>query len=106
MPEGVDPHGSNNSPAREAELQDEFLQEKLLAEEGVHPRMGLTRVHVRLGRRFFSVWWLLGIAAGLGAVLVVAAKLYADSSAGRSLAVWNSANDWVEMVQVASYDAG
>ena len=77
MPDGVDPHGRDNSPAREAELQDEFLQEKLLAEQGVHPRMRLTRVHVRLGRRFFSVWWLLGMAAGLGCVLVVAAKVYA-----------------------------
>ncbi len=82
MPDRADPHASNRSPAREAELQDEFLQEKLLAEEGVHPRMRLTRVHVRLGRRFVSVWWLLGVAAGLGAIVVGAAKLYAASSAG------------------------
>src|SRR5579884_623342 len=84
MTEPIVPTGRPPSSTSEAELQDEFLHEKLLAEEGVHPRMRLTRVHVRLGRRFFSVWWLLGIAAGLGAVLVVAAKLYADSSAGRS----------------------
>jgi methionine sulfoxide reductase catalytic subunit len=82
VPDGADPHASNRSPAREAELQDEFLQEKLLGEEGVHPRMRLTRVHVRLGRRFVSVWWLLGVAAGLGAIVVGAAKLYAASSAG------------------------
>ena len=82
MPDGVDPHGRDNSPAREAELQDAFLHEKLLAEEGVHPRMRLTRVHVRLGRRFFPVWWLLAIATALVIALVVAAKLFAASSAG------------------------
>jgi methionine sulfoxide reductase catalytic subunit len=83
VPDGVDPHSRDSSPTHEAELQDEFLQEKLLGEQGVHPRMGLSRVHIRLGGRFFSVWWLLGIAAGVGAVLVVAAKVYAASSAGR-----------------------
>ncbi len=72
------------SPASEAELQDEFLQEKLLAEAGVHPRMGLTRVHIRLGHRFFSVWWLSGIAVALAAVGVSAAKLYFASAGGRT----------------------
>jgi len=81
MPE-VEP-GKNPDAPSEAELQDEFLQEKLLGEEGVHPRMRLTRVHIRLGRRFFSVWWLLGIATVMGIVLVVAAKLYAASGDGR-----------------------
>jgi sulfoxide reductase catalytic subunit YedY len=79
---GLEPTDNTSSPS-EAELQDEFLQERLLSEQGVHPRMRLTRVHVRWGRRYFSVWWLLGIAAGLGVVLVLAAKLYAGSSAGR-----------------------
>ena len=45
--------------------------------------MRLTRCISALGRRFFSVWWLLGIAIALGVALVVAAKLYAASSAGR-----------------------
>jgi sulfoxide reductase catalytic subunit YedY len=82
MTDGADPGDNRTPPSAEAELQDEFRQEKLLSEQGVHPRMRLTRVHVRLGQRFFSVWWLLGIAAALGVALVVAAKLYAVSSAG------------------------
>ncbi len=82
MADGVDPGEDNGSPASEAELQDEFLHEKLLSEQGTHPRMRLTRVHVRLGRRFFSVWWLLGIAITLAIALVAAAKLYFASGAG------------------------
>jgi methionine sulfoxide reductase catalytic subunit len=77
-----DPTNDPSSAANEAELQDEFLQEKLLSEEGVHPRMRLALVHIRLGRRFFSVWWLAGIPAALVIVAVVAAKLYAASGAG------------------------
>jgi sulfoxide reductase catalytic subunit YedY len=79
---GLEPD-DNTSPPSEAELQGEFLQEKLLSEQGVHPRMRLTQVHIRLGRRFVSVWWLLGIATALTVVAVAAAKLYASSSAGR-----------------------
>lgn len=83
MADVAEPGDNNSFPASEAELQDEFLHEKLLSEEGVHPRMRLTRVHIRLGRRFFSVWWLPGIAVALAIVLVAAARLYAASSAGR-----------------------
>jgi hypothetical protein len=36
--------GNTRSSPSEAE-QDEFLDEKLLSEQGVHPRMRLTRVH-------------------------------------------------------------
>jgi methionine sulfoxide reductase catalytic subunit len=82
LADGVRPGDSKNSAAREAELQDEFLHEKLLNERGVHPRMVLARVHIRLGDRFFSVWWLLGIAIVMAIVLVSAAKIYSASSAG------------------------
>jgi thiosulfate reductase cytochrome b subunit len=44
--------------------------------------MLLTRVHIRVGDRFFSVWWLLGIVIVIAIVLVIAAKLYAASSEG------------------------
>jgi methionine sulfoxide reductase catalytic subunit len=47
--------------------------------------MRLTDVHIRIGRSFFSVVWLLGIVAGLTIALVIAAKLFAASSAGRGL---------------------
>jgi methionine sulfoxide reductase catalytic subunit len=83
MADGRDPDGGNSSPPSEAALEEEFRQEKLLNIEGVRPRMRLTGVHIRLRRRFFSVWWLVGIVVGLAVVLVVAAKLYAASSAGR-----------------------
>jgi methionine sulfoxide reductase catalytic subunit len=82
MADEVDPGQDSGSHAGEAELQDEFLTEKLLSEQGVHPRMSLARVHIRLGRRFYSLWWLLGIAVAVAAALVVAAKLYFASSAG------------------------
>jgi sulfoxide reductase catalytic subunit YedY len=80
--DGIGPGDNKNSAAREAELQDEFLHEKLLSEQAAHPRMLLTRVHVRLGDRFFSVWWLLGIMIVIAIVVVTAAKVYAASSAG------------------------
>ncbi len=83
MADGVPPGQNGSTPPTEAELQDEFLHEKLLNEQGAHPRMSLTRVHVRLGRRFVSVWWLLGIPVLLAILLVFAAKLYGASSAGR-----------------------
>lgn len=73
---------SEEAAASEAELQDEFLAEKLLSQAGVYPRMGLTRVHVRVGRRFFSVWWLLGIATLAGVILVLAAKILVSTRAG------------------------
>jgi len=82
MADGVDPGEENGSPASEAEIQDEFLKEKLLSEQGEHPRMRLANVHIRLGRRFFSVWWLGGIGVAAAVVLVVAAKLYFASGAG------------------------
>jgi sulfoxide reductase catalytic subunit YedY len=82
MTDRAAPREVGRSSAGEAELQDEFLQEKLLSEQGVHPRMSLTRVHIRLGSRFFSVWWLLAIPLILAIVLVLAAKIYAASSVG------------------------
>ena len=39
-------------------------------------------VHIRLGRRFFSVWWLPGVGVAVAIVLVVAAKLYFASGVG------------------------
>lgn len=56
MADGVDP-GDDKSPlATDAELHDEFLQDKLLRSKGLDPPMRLTGVHIRLGRRVFSVW--------------------------------------------------
>jgi len=77
--------GRGRSAPNEAELQDDYLRTALLDDEQGHPRMLLTRVHVRLGGRFFSVWWAIPILAGVGLVVVLAAKLYAASSAGREL---------------------
>jgi len=76
--------GRGSAP-NEAELQDEYLHTALLDDEQAHPRMLLTRVHVRLGGRFFSVWWAIPILTVAGVVLVLAAKLYAASGAGRAL---------------------
>jgi hypothetical protein len=43
----------------EAHLQDEFVREALLREQACIRRMSLSRIHVRIGSRFISVWWLL-----------------------------------------------
>ncbi|PZR98887.1 MAG: hypothetical protein DLM67_04925 [Candidatus Nephthysia bennettiae] len=47
--------------------------------------MRLSRVYLRLGGHFFPVWWAIPILTGAGIVLVLAAKLYAASSAGQAL---------------------
>jgi methionine sulfoxide reductase catalytic subunit len=60
---------------REAHVQDEFAKTALLGEQGVHPRMSLSRVHMRIGRRFISIWWLLPGLVLLAAAMVVAFKL-------------------------------
>ncbi len=60
----------------EAGLQDEFAHEALLREQGVHPRMSLTRVHMRIGTRFISVWWLLPAALLVCVAIVIACKLF------------------------------
>jgi len=76
--------GRGSAP-NEAELQDEYLRKALLDDERAHPRMLFSRVHVRLGGRFFSVWWGIPIITVVGVVVVLAAKLYAASSGGRAL---------------------
>jgi sulfoxide reductase catalytic subunit YedY len=65
----------------EAHLQDEFAHEALLREQGVHPRLALSRVHVRIGRRFISVWWLVPGFVLFCAALVVAFKLALSTGA-------------------------
>jgi sulfoxide reductase catalytic subunit YedY len=84
MTDSIDPREQEGQPASEAELSDAFLTEKLLSEQGVHPRMSFTRIHIRFGRRFYSLWWLLAGAAALGIILVAAAKAYVASGTGRT----------------------
>jgi methionine sulfoxide reductase catalytic subunit len=67
----------------EAHVQDEFAQEALLG-QGVHPRMSLTRIHFRIGRRFFSVWWLLPGFVTFCVAMVVAFKLFMTTAAAKS----------------------
>jgi len=88
------PADGRRSPRSEAELQDEYLQTALLGEARAHPRMLLSRVHVRMGRRFVSVWWAIPILTVLGVVVVVAAKLFAASSAGRALMAQHQCIAW------------
>jgi thiosulfate reductase cytochrome b subunit len=64
--------------------QQDFRREALRSEQGSHPRLSLSRVHIRLGRRFFSVWWLLpGFVLGCAA-LVVCFKLFIATGAGQA----------------------
>ena len=69
----------------EAQLQDEYRHTALLDHEQAEPRMSLGQAHVRLRGRFVSVWWAIPILTVAGVVIVLAAKLYAGSTAGRAL---------------------
>lgn len=66
------------------ELRREFSQEALGLEQGIHPRMSLTRMHVRVGSRFISLWWLVPGAAVLCAAMVVAFKLYEPTAGAQA----------------------
>ncbi len=79
------PADGRGSARNEAELQDEYLHTALLGDERAHPRMLLSRVHVRLGARFVSVWWAVPVLTVVGVALVVGAKAYAASGAGQGL---------------------
>jgi len=68
----------------EAHRQDEFVHEALLREQGVHPRMSLTRIHFRVGRRFFSIWWLLPAVVAVGVAMVIGFKLFMTTGTARS----------------------
>lgn len=74
----------NDRREREAHLQDRFAHEALLREQGVHPRMSLTRMHIRIGRRFISVWWLLPGFVLFCAAMVVAFKLFITTGTAQS----------------------
>jgi sulfoxide reductase catalytic subunit YedY len=75
---------SGDGRRREAHLQDEFTREALLAEQGVHPRMGLSRVHIRIGRRFISIWWLLPAFVLFCVAMVVAFKIFIATSTAQA----------------------
>ncbi len=79
-----DRHNGSSHRQSDAQIQREFLHEALRGEEGVHPRFGLRQVHFRLGRRFIAVWWLLPGFVLLCLAMVVAAKLFIETGAGRS----------------------
>lgn len=68
----------------ERELQDDFTREFLADEQGEHPRLSVTRVHVRIGRQFVSIWWFLPALLLGGVATVVAFKLLAATGTGRS----------------------
>jgi thiosulfate reductase cytochrome b subunit len=77
---GPDPGAASDDRRDERE----FAQESLRDEQGEHPRMRLTQVHIRVGRRFIAIWWLLpAFAAGCGA-MILAGKLFVETSAAQS----------------------
>ena len=67
-----------------SDTEREFAEQSLTREQGKHPRMRLSYVQLRLGSRFFSVWWLLPGLLVLGAALVVAAKVFVATGTGQS----------------------
>jgi methionine sulfoxide reductase catalytic subunit len=78
-----EPHRSQGA-RDEAALQDEFANESLVREQGVHPRLSLTRVQLRLGGRFISVWWLVPAFVLFCVAMVVAFKLFITTAAAQS----------------------
>jgi DMSO/TMAO reductase YedYZ molybdopterin-dependent catalytic subunit/thiosulfate reductase cytochrome b subunit len=75
-------HDRRAGPASESHVQEEFTDEALLREQGVHPRMALSRIHIRIGRRFISIWTLLGVSLIGCAAVVVGCKLLLATGAG------------------------
>ena len=67
-----------------SDAEREFNEQSLTREQGKHPRMRLSYVQLRLGSRFFSVWWLLPGLLLLGGALVLAAKVFIATGAGQS----------------------
>ncbi len=62
----------------------QFAHEALLREQGVHPRMRLSQVHIRLGSRFISIWWLLPAFVAFCVAMIVAFKIFIATGAGKS----------------------
>ncbi len=83
LPDRSDRDGGSR-PGGGAEIEDEFVNEFLTKEGGAHPRLALSRVHLRMGGRFISVWWLLPVLV-LGTVaFIVACKIFVGTGTGRS----------------------
>ena len=79
-----DGRGGRSEPPSDTHIQDEFVHEALLREQGVHPRLSLSRVHLRVGRRFISAWWLLPGFVLFCVAMVVAFKLFIATGAAQS----------------------
>ncbi len=82
MADSSEPNDKHRLDASDAER--EFAQQALIGEQGPHPRMRLSQVHVRLGSRFISVWWLLPGLVLIGVLLVVAFKVFVTTGPGRA----------------------
>lgn len=76
------PGGYGREPS-ETELQEEFAHTALAAEQGVHPRLSLTRVHVRIGKRFVSLWWSLPVLVVVAGIVIGALKLFVRTDMGK-----------------------
>ncbi|QEC46404.1 molybdopterin-dependent oxidoreductase [Baekduia soli] len=68
-----------------ADAERAFAEQSLTREQGRHPRMRLSQVQMRLGSRFFSVWWLLPGLLMLAVASVAAGKVFIATGAGQSL---------------------
>jgi methionine sulfoxide reductase catalytic subunit len=79
-----DRRGRAGRAQEDASDEREFAQRSLASEQGKHPTMRLSQVHLRLGSRFVSVWWLLPGFVAACVALVVAFKVFIATSAGQS----------------------
>ncbi len=77
-------HDGGQPERGESDLQDEFTREALTAEQGSHRRMRPTRMDVRVGTRFLSVWWLLLGLGVAGVAMVAAFKVFIGTGTGRA----------------------
>ena len=72
------------SDGHSSDAERAFEDVARLSEEGLHPRMRLSQVHVRLGSRFISVWKLLPGLVVFAVAMVVAFKVFITTGTAKS----------------------
>ncbi len=77
-------HEKDDERRGERDILSAFSKRALDLEQGIHPRLRLTQIHFRIGRRFISLWWVLPGFVLLCVAMVVAAKVFIATGAGQS----------------------
>jgi len=86
LPERDASNGPNGRSRKQtdAKIESDFRHEALRDGDYARPRLGLREVHFRIGQRYVAVWWLLPALLVGAALVVLAAKVFIATGAGRS----------------------